>query len=162
MGSKYGSGSLFVDNTAKRRISKRVLQENKAHQVFQKNEYILTPDMHIRVVWVILVRVGLWISLFSRGELFWLLLLRYQAIIYLFKVNNRSDKKIYKTCSKLTIKTLEWSHGYRFGVFYCLLWTYFTPFSSVSYIAFEYVFVCWVTSVVSTLISVAASMNRYG
>ena len=50
MGSKYGSGSLFVDNTAKRRISKRVLQENKAHQVFQKNEYILTPDMHIRVV----------------------------------------------------------------------------------------------------------------
>ena len=50
MGSKYGSDSLFVDNTAKRPISKRVLQENKAHQIFQKNEYILTPDMHIRVV----------------------------------------------------------------------------------------------------------------
>ena len=118
MGSKYGSGSLFVDNTAKRRISKRVLQENKAHQVFQKNEYILTPDMHIRVVWVILVRVGLWISLFSRGEFFWLLLLRYQAIIYLFKVNNRSDKKIYKTCSEVNNKNIRMKSWVSF---WCLL-----------------------------------------
>ena len=36
----------FVVNKVKRRISKRVLLENKAHQIFQKSEYFLPPDTH--------------------------------------------------------------------------------------------------------------------
>ena len=35
---------LIVSNTAKGRISKLVLQENKARQIFQKNNYFLPPE----------------------------------------------------------------------------------------------------------------------
>ena len=41
----------------------------------------------------------------------------YPANIYLFKVNNRSDRKRCKICSKLTIKTPERRHWRRSGVF---------------------------------------------
>ena len=54
------------------------------------------------------------------------------ATIYLFKVNNRETRKRCEICSKLTIKTSKrhhWRH-------YCQLWTYFTPFSSVSIVDF--------------------------
>ena len=36
---------LFVRNKAKGRISKRVFQENKARQIFRKNEYFLSPGV---------------------------------------------------------------------------------------------------------------------
>ena len=36
--------SQCVGNKAKGRISKRVFQENKARQIFRKNEHFLTPD----------------------------------------------------------------------------------------------------------------------
>ena len=39
----------FVGNKAKGRISKQVFHENKARQIFPKNEHFLPPDMHIRV-----------------------------------------------------------------------------------------------------------------
>ena len=39
----------FVGNKAKGRISKRVFQENKARQIFRKNERFLPPDTHAYV-----------------------------------------------------------------------------------------------------------------
>ena len=39
------------------------------------------------------------------------------AIIYLFKFNNRNNKKSCKLCSKLTINIWEWRHWRPFGVF---------------------------------------------
>ena len=36
---------------------------------------------------------------------------------YMFKVNNRSTRTRYEICSKLTIKTPEWRHWRRSGVF---------------------------------------------
>ena len=36
----------FVGNKAKGQISKRVFQENKACQIFLKNEHFLPPDTH--------------------------------------------------------------------------------------------------------------------
>ena len=36
----------LVGNKAKERISKRVFQENKARQIFPKNEHFLPPDTH--------------------------------------------------------------------------------------------------------------------
>ena len=39
----------IVCNKAKGRISKRVLQENKASQIFQKTNISYPPDMHIYV-----------------------------------------------------------------------------------------------------------------
>ena len=32
---------------------------------------------------------------------------RYPANIYLFKVNNRNNRKMFEICSKLTVKTPE-------------------------------------------------------
>ena len=55
------------------------------------------------------------------------------ANIYLFKVNNRNTKKVgylFKVNSKDT-RCYYW------------LWTYFTPFSSVSIADFVHVFICW-------------------
>ena len=49
----------ILGNKAKGRISKRVLQENKARQIFQKNEHLLTPDTHTCVFCL------LWRALFS-------------------------------------------------------------------------------------------------
>ena len=36
----------FVGNKANGRFSRWVLQENKAHQIFKKNEHFLPPDTH--------------------------------------------------------------------------------------------------------------------
>ena len=44
--------SSFVGNKAKGRISKRVFQENKARQIFRKNEHFLPPDMHRYVAFI--------------------------------------------------------------------------------------------------------------
>ena len=35
------------------------------------------------------------------------------ASIYFFKVNNKNTRKRCKKCSKLTIKTPEWRHGFK-------------------------------------------------
>ena len=51
-----------------------------------------------------------------------------QCKIDLFKVNNKNTRKRCEMCSKLTIKT------------------YFTPFSSVSIVAFEQVILARITS----------------
>ena len=56
----------------------------------------------------------------------------YPANIYLFKVNNRNTRKRYEISSKLIIKAPERRHW-----LYCQLWTFFTPFSSVSIVEFE-------------------------
>ena len=59
--------------------------------------------------------------------------------IYLFKVINRNTKKsvnMFKVNNK-DIRT-------NFCCIYCQLWTYFTPFSSVSPADLEQVNVCWV------------------
>ena len=65
----------------------------------------------------------------------------YLAIIHLFKVINRNNRKMCKVCSKLTIKTSMTS----LCCFYCYLWSYFTTFSSVSSIAeFEQVNFSWI------------------
>ena len=37
--------------------------------------------------------------------------------IYMFKVNNRNNRKSGEICLKLTIKTPEWRHWHRFCVF---------------------------------------------
>ena len=39
------------------------------------------------------------------------------AHIYMFKLNNRNTRKKCEICSKLTIKTPEWIHWLRSGVF---------------------------------------------
>ena len=65
---------------------------------------------------------------------------QYPANIYLFKPNNRSSRKMWDICSKLAIKAAERRHWR----FYCWLWTYFTPFSSVSIVEFQQVNVNWV------------------
>ena len=54
--------------------------------------------------------------------------------IYLFKVDNKSTIKRCEICSALTIKAPELRHW---------LWTYFTPFSSVSVVNFKQVNVSW-------------------
>ena len=38
-----------VGNKAKGRISKRVLQESKSGQIFQKTNIYLPPDTHVRI-----------------------------------------------------------------------------------------------------------------
>ena len=40
----------FDSNKAKGQISKRMFQENKVRQIFQKNEHFLPPDMHMYVL----------------------------------------------------------------------------------------------------------------
>ena len=44
IGFKWDITFHFVGNKAKRRISKWVFQENKARQIFRKNEHFLSPD----------------------------------------------------------------------------------------------------------------------
>ena len=61
------------------------------------------------------------------------------ANIYVFKVNNRNTRTRCEIYSKLTIKTPKTS----FCCFYSKLWTYSTPFSSVSIVDFEQVNVSW-------------------
>ena len=68
----------------------------------------------------------------------------YPPNIYLFKVSNRNTSEKCKICSKLTIKTPKWHHWGSSGVFFCLLWTYFTPFPSISIVGFEQVNISWV------------------
>ena len=90
----------------------------------------------------------------------------FPANIYLYIANNRNTRRKYEICSKLTIKTPERRRLYfpvfgqnrrfcqntgkygwrRSDVFYCQLWTYFTPFSKVSIADFEQVNVSWVTT----------------
>ena len=41
--------SRVVGNKAKGRISKRVFQENKANQIFRKNEHFVPPDTKIHI-----------------------------------------------------------------------------------------------------------------
>ena len=55
----------------------------------------------------------------------------------MFRVNNRNTKKICEVWSKLTLKTQEQRRWRRSGVFIGTFCTYFTPFSSVSIVAFE-------------------------
>ena len=52
-------------------------------------------------------------------------------------MNHRKTRKRCEICSTLTIKTPD-GHDV-FWCFYSLLWTYFTPFSSVSIVHFEQV-----------------------
>ena len=87
---------------------------------------------------------------------------------YMFKVNSKNTRKKCKICSKLTLKTPEWSHQNgqthsskssvvsrrivwvwlnilmeSFWCLYCWLWTYFTPCSVVSLVNFEQVNAGW-------------------
>ena len=60
---------------------------------------------------------------------------------YLFKVNNRNIRKKCEICSKLTMASCD-----IIGVVLAsllLILNICPPFSSVSVIDFEYVFVCW-------------------
>ena len=66
--------------------------------------------------------------------------LTFPANIYLSEVNIRNTRKRCKICSKLIIKTRPMAS---FWCLYCYLWTYFTPFSSVSIVGFEQVNICW-------------------
>ena len=61
---------------------------------------------------------------------------------YLFKFNNRNNRKRCEIYSKLRIKTPERRHWRLFGVFIVDV-TYFTPFSSVPIVDFEQVNVHW-------------------
>ena len=61
---------------------------------------------------------------------------------YMFKVNNRNTRTKCEICSKLTIKVPE-RHQASFWCLYCWLWTYFTPYSSVSTVNFEQVNAGW-------------------
>ena len=59
---------------------------------------------------------------------------------WMFKVNNRYTRKSCEICSQLTIKTpkrRQWCQLRRSGVFIVLFWTYFTPWSNVSFVNFE-------------------------
>ena len=58
---------------------------------------------------------------------------------YLFKVNNKNVRKCYKICSNLTIRSVVLLFS-----LLTLLWTYFTPFSSLSIFDFEQENVRWV------------------
>ena len=55
----------------------------------------------------------------------------WQANMYLFKSNNINAGKRCETCSELTVKTPEWRHWGRFGVFIVKVSTFF------------YCFYCW-------------------
>ena len=46
---KSNSNTYFISNKEKGRISKWVLQENKACQIFQKSEHFLPPDTYTHV-----------------------------------------------------------------------------------------------------------------
>ena len=58
---------------------------------------------------------------------------------YMFKVINRNTRTRCEIFSKLTIKALRRTPMASFWCFYCLLETYFTPYSSVSIVNFEQV-----------------------
>ena len=70
---------------------------------------------------------------------------RYVSKDETFVVNNSTSSQVIFTCSKSTTETLEkkWNvfkvtnKNTRTTWFYCKLWTYFTPFSSVSIVYFE-------------------------
>ena len=47
--SQDGGGLCNIGNKAKGQISKRVFQEDKAPQIFRKNEHFLPPDTHTYV-----------------------------------------------------------------------------------------------------------------
>ena len=90
--------------------------------------------------------------------------------IYLFKVNNQNNiihvhihlihipKRCYWRRSDVLIVNVEKiSHNvlvfpWSFWCFYCYLWTYLTPFSSVSIVDFEQVNVSWVQTVACNII----------
>ena len=66
------------------------------------------------------------------------------ADTYLFKVNNSTTtRERREICSKLTIKTLEWRHWRRSGVFIVNFENILHPLSSVSIFGFEQVNVSW-------------------
>ena len=65
------------------------------------------------------------------------------ADIFLLKVNNRNTKTRCEICSKLTIKNTRMTSIASFCCFYCSLWAYFTPCSSVSTVNFEHVIAGW-------------------
>ena len=69
----------------------------------------------------------------------------YPANIFLHTVNYRNTRKRCEICSKLTIKTPER--------------TYFTPFSSVSIVAFEQVKVSWISYLLKELIYLIISQK---
>ena len=57
----------FVGNRAKGRISKRVFQENKAHQIFLKTNISYPPDTPLfseNVAWFIFLKHPFWDSPF--------------------------------------------------------------------------------------------------
>ena len=56
--------------------------------------------------------------------------------IYLFKVNNENARTASEICSKLPIKTTEWRHWRRFGIFFLTL-DNFTHCFSVCIVDFE-------------------------
>ena len=53
----------------------------------------------------------------------------FPASIYLFRVNNRNNRRRCKICSKLTIKTLERRQWHHCGIF---IVTYFSPFCTIA------------------------------
>ena len=64
------------------------------------------------------------------------------ANIYLFKVNNKNTSKEVWNMFKVYNKNRTTSST-SFWWFYCKLWTYFTPFSSVFIVEFDQVHVTW-------------------
>ena len=75
----------------------------------------------------------------------------FTANICLFKVNNKNSRKRCETCSNLTIKTQERrpTSMTSFWCFNCLIWAYFKPFCSVSFVDFEQVNVSLVSALVN-------------
>ena len=63
-------------------------------------------------------------------ENFWKLFQSFSANTYLFKVNNRNNRKRWEMCSKLTIKTIK---SDIILVSLLLIWIYFTTLTVCSY-----------------------------
>ena len=70
-------------------------------------------------------------------NLSWLVFDKFPAANYMPKVNNGNTRTKSEICSKLIIKTPE-------RQIYCLLWTYFTPCSSLSIVNFGQINTDWV------------------
>ena len=81
---------------------------------------------------------------------------------YMFKVNNRNTRTRCETCSMLTLQTPKRQLA-SLWCLYCWLWTYFTPWSSISIVNFEHESAGWVrsTSVQNIATSMASIVKCY-
>ena len=110
LGAFCSSNVKLVGNKAKGRISKLVFQENKARQIFQKNEHFLPINTHTFLSFYICVLFGktVWVAV----SLYWMLWITNSTVIQrcflrevLLGISQNSQEN---TCVRVSLKERLW------------------------------------------------------